>query len=78
MPAPKLVNHVRFTLNISAEAYLSYYKGQARQVVVRQNGKTIAFPANRLSAFVTKNGIHGNFELSYNSDNKFVSINRID
>lgn len=69
---------VRFTLAISAERYLAYYRGSARNVVVRaHDGRVVRFPAETLRAFVTHDGIHGEFELRYDRDNKLLGMERV-
>lgn len=69
---------IRFPLNISPDDYLAYYRGDAKQVAVRVNGQTFAFPANRLRPFVTQAGVRGHFELNYDDNNKFVSLVKLD
>lgn len=68
----------RFNLNISAEEYLRYYKGVARKVLaVSTQGQRVAFPAERLRPFVTRDGVRGVFELRYDAQNKFVSLEKV-
>jgi len=70
---------VRFSLDISADVYQSYYQGAARAVVVRAfDGRNIQFPASVLQQFVTHNGVQGVFEITFDDDNKFVNIRRMD
>lgn len=69
---------VRFYLNIEQEEFLRYYQGEANQVVVRSiDDQTIQFPANVLRSHVTREGIHGLFELSFSDMGKFISIRRL-
>lgn len=72
-----VVNKVRFTLNISADRYLDYYRGHARQVLVETSGRSFAFPAEHLRPFVDRRGVYGEFELTYSDDNKFISLVRL-
>jgi hypothetical protein len=65
------------SLTISAQEYLSYYRGAASAVVARsRDGKTVRFPAGLLRRFLTHEGVHGEFVLRYDARNKFVSIDR--
>ena len=65
----------RFSLDLSSDEYLRYYKSQARHVLVQSNeGLTIRFPAEHLRPFVGHEGVHGRFELESTSDGKFVSL----
>ena len=60
-----------FHLSISAESYLDYYRGAARQVFARcPDGLSVQFPAGLLQPFVTPAGIHGDFVLTCGDDNK--------
>ncbi|MDA1276937.1 MAG: DUF2835 domain-containing protein [Verrucomicrobia bacterium] len=66
-------------LDISAGQYLAWYKGIVRNVVTRsREGLSVQFPANVLQKFVTMDGIQGVFRLTYDENNKFVSIEQLD
>ncbi len=67
-----------FSLNISAKEYLRVYRGSARQVVVRgTDGTSLSFPAEHLRSFVSHDGVQGRFVLNYDSDNKFISLQKL-
>lgn len=67
----------RFHLALSAEQFLEYYRGLARQVVVKaDDGRTLQFPAGILQRFLDQSGIHGDFVIRFNSQNKFIDIRR--
>jgi len=67
-----------FHLSISPERFLAYYRGEVRQVFVRcSNGLTIKFPAFLLKQFVTVDGIHGDFVLTTEDDNKGAVLQRM-
>lgn len=67
-----------FNLNISAQEYLRVYRGSARQVVVRGvDGASLSFPAEHLRRFVSHDGVQGRFELKYDTNNKFVSLEKL-
>ncbi|MGX5173385.1 DUF2835 family protein [Aliikangiella sp. IMCC44653] len=69
------VNEVRFRLNISAQEYLKYYRGQVHSVlVVSDDGKKVRFPANLLQPYVTKLGICGYFCLRYSNLGKVIEL----
>lgn len=71
------VNSVVVDLALSPEQYVEYYRGSARRVVARAtDGRWIQFPASVLQRFVTANGIHGQFRLSFDLQNRFVAIER--
>ena len=70
---------VTITLNISAHHYLEWYKGTARVVVARSvEGLTVQFPASVLQQFVTLDGIHGSFRLTYDDNHRFVRLESLD
>ena len=67
-----------FYLRITPEAYLDYYRGLARFVVVESNsGQTLKFPASFLRNFVSSAGIEGNFVLVCDANNKCVDLQRL-
>jgi hypothetical protein len=66
-----------FGLDISAEKYLRYYQGNAKSVVVvTDDGLTLKFPANNLQKYVTRDGIHGRFEIDVDEDHKIVAFRK--
>jgi hypothetical protein len=70
---------IRFRLAISAEDYLAYYQGSAQVVVARsEDNKTVRFPASAIRRFVTYDGIFGDFEITFDENNKLISIQSID
>jgi len=67
-----------FKLNISADAYLAYYRGSSQSIVTQsEDGHRIQFPANELRKFVSHAGIHGRFEITYSRDNKLLDIRKM-
>ncbi len=69
---------IRFRLAISADKYLRFYAGQARSVVARSHdGRRVQFPAGALRRFVSRDGVHGEFELRFDDDNKLIDLFRI-
>jgi hypothetical protein len=72
------VNDVVFSLDISAEKYLTYYQGSAKAVIVTaDDGRKIQFPAGALQKFIQKDGIHGKFRLLFNQQHKFIRLEKI-
>ena len=72
------VKEVEFTLSISADDYLSYYRGQTKWVLVNSYcGKKVKFPANLLASHVTRSGITGRFVLRSLSSGKAVVLCKI-
>lgn len=68
---------VRFRLAISAEDYLAYYQGSAQFVVARsEDNRTIRFPASAIRQFVTHDGVFGNFEITFDENNKLIAIKK--
>jgi hypothetical protein len=67
-----------FHLAISPEHYLPYYQGVIRKVLVRgRDGVTVQFPAALLKPFVTPSGIHGDFVLTCDDQNKGANLQRL-
>ncbi len=64
-------------LSISAEAYQSLYRGDARQVFAHDTeGRKIQFPASSLRSFVTHEGIEGIFVIRVDENNRLIEIRR--
>lgn len=69
---------MRFRLALTAEKYLEYYKGNAKNIVARsENGRSIKFPANAIQGFLTHEGIFGLFEIQFDKNNKLIKIIKI-
>ncbi len=72
------MNRYEFQLRISAGQYLGYYRGTARQVVVRcTTGQNVQFPASLLQQFVTTEGISGTFALTCNDQLRNSRLERL-
>lgn len=70
---------VRFRLAISAERYLEHYKGNAQDVVTRSDdNRVIRFPASAIRQFVTRDGVYGHFEMTFDENNKLLGIRSVD
>jgi len=69
---------VIFSLSISSESYLKYYKGVAHAVVVRaEDGRKIQFPAEALRPFIKPDGIRGRFRLIFDHNHKFQKLEQL-
>jgi len=67
----------RFAIRISAEDYLNYYRGAAKQVIVKaHDGRRVQFPAGWLQPFVSRDGIQGVFVLSFDANNKLIGLEK--
>ena len=74
----KKVKKLRFYLSIEYDEYLRYYQGTAGNVRLRaDNGQVVVFPANRLQPFIRHEGIKGHFQITFDHNNKFVSLERL-
>lgn len=68
----------RFHLAIPAEDYLAYYEGAAQQVVVTlATGQRLQLPADSLRPFVSHDGVHGEFVLRVDANNKLQALERV-
>ena len=64
-----------FYLKLSPEELLEYYQGHKRYVRVRAyEGYSIQFRADHLRQWVKPNGIHGEFEIRFDAQNKFSGL----
>ena len=68
----------RFQLQLSTEQCQQYYCGEVSQVqVVDDHNRRIQFPAAMLRKHVSHDGVHGEFILKYDQDNRLVSLERV-
>ena len=64
-----------FYLKLHPEELLEYYQGHKRFVRVKTyEGYSIQFRAEHLRAWVTSAGIHGEFEIRFDDQNKFAGL----
>lgn len=69
---------VVFSLAITPEAYLQYYRGAAKAVIVQaEDGRRIQFPAESLKPFIQTSGIHGRFRLIFDKNHKFQKLEKL-
>jgi hypothetical protein len=69
------MNRYRIHLDITADQYLGYYRGSIRHVLARcSDGRSIRFPASLLQRVVGLDGIHGEFVLVCDANNKCVEL----
>lgn len=73
-----LMKDIVVSLHISRDDYLSFYQGQVQTVVATAtDGRVVRFPAGILKHVVGHEGIHGIFRITFDSNNKFSSITRL-
>ena len=69
---------IKFSIALSADTFLHYYRGNARSVIVRaEDGRRIQLPAANLRPFLLSDGINGEFELTLDDNNKLLHIRRL-
>ena len=67
------------TISLDSEQVLLFYKRQKERVrAVADDGTSISLPFDIIAQFVSHHGIHGRFEISYDSSGKFKGIKRVD
>lgn len=73
-----LMHRYAFHLHLSSEQFLDYYRGAAKNVIVRAHGgQTVQFPASLLQRHVLAEGIHGEFVLTCDDNHKCLSLEKI-
>ncbi len=66
-------------LAISADEYVSYYRGHIKYVVATAlDGRQVRFPANILQKIVGHEGVYGRFAIQFDDNGKFQSVQRVD
>ncbi len=79
MTSGRVKSRIRFRLALSADDYLAFYQGSAKDVVTRSDdNRIVRFPANAIRKFVTHDGVFGHFEIAFDENNKLVAIRRIE
>ncbi len=69
---------ILFSINMPTETYRQYYKGQVNMVQVRSlDGQNLRFPAAVLRPYLGHAGISGLFELEFDENRRFVSLQRL-
>ena len=69
---------VVFSISISADEMLRYYRGTANTVMVRtEGGAQVKFPVHLLRPFVTHGGVRGRFALQYDRNHQSTGFWRI-
>lgn len=72
------MQRIRFRIDLPAERFRRYYQGSAQTVQVEaEDGRRIQLPALNLRPFLAPGGLHGNFELILDNNNKLLKIHRI-
>lgn len=68
----------RFSLSISREQCLQYYRGAASLVsVTSDTGLRIAFPVAELRKHMTPEGVEGHFEIVFDADHKLRQLKKL-
>ncbi len=69
---------IQFSIKLSYDKYIAFYKGYAQNVLVRANdGRKIQFPAEILKPYLTREGINGHFIIHFDDRNKYQSLQKI-
>lgn len=70
---------VVINLAIAPEEYQRWYQGAVQNVLAYTvDGRSVRFPAPILRRFITHDGIRGRFKITFDDQNRFQSIDRID
>lgn len=71
-------DRIRFHLSISADEYKRFYSGEIMYVIARSSdGRSVKFPASYLRRFVSRDGVHGEFEIEFDEKHHLKSMCRI-
>jgi hypothetical protein len=66
------------SLAISTDEFQRLYQGSVKEVLAfSQDGRRVRFPAAILRPFVLHNGVQGAFEISFDENNRFQAIKRL-
>lgn len=63
---------------ISADEYLKWYGGQAKNVFTySRDGRSVSFPASILRPYIGHDGIKGSFLITFDDDKHFKKIQKL-
>lgn len=69
---------IQFRLTLPAEQCKQYYRGQVSQIsTISLCNQRLQLPFNTVKPFLTATGIYGLFEMHFDQNNKFISVNKI-
>lgn len=67
-----------FDLYITADEWLEYYRGVARNVVARaRDGRRVQFSAKHLQRYVTRTGVRGTFRMVIDGNHDLVVFEQV-
>jgi len=65
-------------ISISADEYLKWYGGSAKDVFTySRDGRSVRFPAKILQRYVGRDGIRGSFLITFDHEQRFQKIERL-
>ena len=68
---------ISIDISITSDEWLKIYKGTVKTVsAMSRDGRRIRFPANILQPFTTHFGVSGSFDIYFDSQGKFSSIQK--
>ncbi len=72
------IKSILVRIAISADEFQRLYEGSAKTVYAQSlDGRTIRFPAGILRQFVLHSGVQGTFQINFDENNRFHSIQRV-
>tara|TARA_B100001939_G_scaffold208618_1_gene179394 strand:+ start:147 stop:434 length:288 start_codon:yes stop_codon:yes gene_type:complete len=74
----RVMKQIAVSLYLTPQQVEEYYRGRARHVVTRAaDGRTVQLPIKVLHAFISKDGIRGEFIVTMDDQNKFHHIDPV-
>ena len=72
------MNKAVFSVSLNSEQVLQFYKGMKSRVQVRtQSGQSMSIPYDHLLKYVTREGIYGTFEITYDNFGNLGQIRKL-
>ena len=69
---------IQFRLALPAEQCKRYYRGEINQIsTISTCNQSLQLPFNTVKQFLTQNGLYGLFEMHFDQNNKFISVQLI-
>lgn len=62
-------------VSLSADEFLRVYQGTANRVFIRsREGRSVSLPAKYLQPYLTHEGVHGSFIMTFDQNGKLISL----
>ncbi|MDH5694441.1 MAG: DUF2835 domain-containing protein [Gammaproteobacteria bacterium] len=77
-PSSAYYDELVVRIKLSTREYEEYYRGTAKYVLTYAlDGRSVKFPAGLLRPYLSHNGIHGEFIIRFDQNQKLIDFRRL-